>query len=100
MLKTALDTTDLRLGDFVQILDLKYEVREASTGFYLESIDGNRNDAIFNYVKTDKYRLQREILGYTCEFGIFPHCRTLFELTMFVRGIQYKFVSGGDKSND
>ena len=70
-----------------------YEVRTNFNGsmFYLQNIqEGQTNDEIFHQLGmtgTEKYKFQKQILGYNHFGGVFPPCYSLYDLEKFINAI-------------
>jgi len=77
-----------RVGQIKYIGGYEFAVNDTSHDGYYLSCRTTTNEILFKNYGIDKMALQREVLGYSDGEGAFPYCKTLADLTIFVKAIE------------
>jgi hypothetical protein len=86
----------LRLGTVKHIGGYEFVVKSNSDGFYL-SCRTTSNDVLFTTYGINKMSLQKSVLGYSDGDGRFPFCKTMKDLTIYVKALEE--IVASKKSN-
>lgn len=86
----------LRIGTVKHIGGYEFVVHSHSDGFYL-CCRTTSNEILFKTYGIDKTALQKSVLGYSDGYGRFPFCKTLKDLTLYVKALEE--IVASKKSN-
>lgn len=85
-----------RVGQIKYIGGYEFTINNHSDGYYL-SCRTTSNEILFKTYGIDKAELQKSVLGYSDRDGAFPFCKSLADLTIFVKAIEE--IVASKKSN-
>lgn len=85
-----------RIGQIKYIGGYEFTINNHSDGYYL-SCRTTSNEILFKTYGINKAELQKSVLGYSDRDGAFPFCKSLADLTIFVKAIEE--IVASKKSN-